>query len=100
MPTSNVHFQPMSRVKREMSRHAQKRSQQRGLAAETVDLLLAFGEREHDNHGGVLYRMTERALNKLQRVVGRSQRVDALAGVYVVMSADEQTVITLAHQYN
>ncbi|MDF3887906.1 hypothetical protein [Cupriavidus basilensis] len=40
--------------------------------------------------------MTATSLN----VVGRTKQVEALAGVYVVVSAEDQTVITMGHRHN
>jgi len=43
--------------------------------------------------------MTDDAMTVLRRAVGRSQQVDALAGVYAVVSAEDQTVITIGHRH-
>lgn len=99
MTTGNAHFLPTSRTKREMSLHARKRGCQRGISPGSAALVVAFGEMEHDNRGGVRYLMTEKALESLRRVVGNSQKVDALAGVYAVVSATDSTIITVAHRH-
>lgn len=100
MAIGNAHYLPTSRTKRELSLHAHKRGYQRGISAASAALVVAFGEMEHDNHGGVRYLMTVKALEKLRSVVGNSQKVDALAGVYAVVSANDSTIITVAHRYN
>lgn len=100
MAIGNAHYLPTSRIKREMSLHAQKRGSQRGISPGSADLVMTFGEKEHDNHGGIRYLMTAKSLEKLRGVVGNSQKVDALAGVYVVVSATSPTIITLAHHHN
>ena len=80
--------------------HAQKRSQQRGISTDSVRLILSFGERSHDGCGGVRCLMTQEAVKRLESAVGRSQKVDALAGTYVVLSAEDNTVvITTGHRY-
>lgn len=99
MAVGNAHFEPKSRTKREMSLHAQKRGCQRGIPPGSVNLVVAFGEPEHDNRGGIRYLMTNKALDNLRRVVGNSQKVEALAGVYAVVSATDSTIITVAHRY-
>ena len=99
MTVSNTYFLPFSRTKRELSQHAHKRSRQRGLSPGSAALVVAFGEPEHDNKGGIRYLMTARALENLRRTVGSTQQVDALAGVYAVVSANDPTVITLAHRH-
>ena len=43
--------------------------------------------------------MTAKALENLRRVVGNSPKVDALAGVYAVVSANDPTIITVAHRH-
>ena len=85
----------------DLTRHAQVRSQQRGLAASVVPVITAFGERSHDGHGGIRYLMTNKAMVALVRALGRNQQIDALCGSYVVVAVDdERTVITLGHRYS
>lgn len=100
MTIGNAHYLPTSRMKRELSRHAHKRGCQRGIPPGSAALVIAFGEIEYDNHGGMRYLMTPTALENLRRVVGNSPKVDALAGVYAVVSATDPTIITLAHRHN
>lgn len=98
---SNAHYVPSRRQKIELSRHAAKRSQQRAIPSEAVPLLLAYGERSHDGRGGVRYMMTRTSLAAVARAVGHSQRLDALAGAYAVVSADdERAVITVGHRFS
>lgn len=99
MADGNMHFELKSRTKREMSLHARKRGCQRGISSDSANLVVLFGEQEHDNRGGIRYLMTPKALNNLRRVVGNSQQVDALAGVYAVVSTTDPTIITVAHRY-
>jgi len=100
MTIGNAHYLPASRAKRELSLHAQKRARERGIPPGSAAIVLAFGEMEHDNRGGIRYMMTTKAMDNLRRTVGNSQKVDALAGVYAVVSATDPTIITLAHRYN
>lgn len=99
MAIGNAHIEPKSRMKRELSLHAQKRGCQRGIPPGSVNLVVAFGEPEYDNRGGIRYLMTDKALDSLRRVVGNSQKVEALAGVYAVVSATDSTIITVAHRH-
>ncbi len=83
-----------------MTRHAQKRSAQRGFNPDSVELIRTFGERTHDGHGGIRCLMTRAAVERIGSVLGRTQRLDALAGAYVVLSAeDDAVVITASHRY-
>ena len=97
---SNATYQPTSRRKAELSRHAQKRCQQRALGADVVPIITAFGEASHDGCGGIRYLMTDKAMTRLVRTLGRNQHIDGLASAYVVVSADESTVITVGHRYS
>lgn len=98
MTYSNTHHESIRSHRAGLSRHASKRAQQRGIDRASVPLVLAYGEREFDGQGGIRYLMTRSAVDMLQRAVGRSPRVEALAGVYAVVSADDQTVITVGHR--
>lgn len=100
--TTNVNFQSNLRRKRalNLSKHSAIRKQQRAISQEAVELIVFFGERSHDGHGGIRCLMTDRAVAKLEKVVGHTQRTDNLRGCYVVLSAkDEHTVITVGHRH-
>ena len=43
--------------------------------------------------------MTAESLSNLTRAVGRTKHVEALAGVYAVVSAEDNTIITVGHRY-
>ncbi len=62
-------------------------------------LVLAYGQREFDGQGGIRYLMTADSIASLRRAVGHTQRVDALAGVYAVVSAEDSTLITVGHRF-
>jgi hypothetical protein len=98
---SNQQFESNSRRQAAgLSRHAGKRAQQRGIDKASVPLVVAYGSREFDGNGGIRYLMTKESMDLLRRAVGRSQQVDALAGVYAVVSAEDQTVITIGHRHD
>lgn len=97
---SNVHHLRTSVARRELSRHAAKRVRQRGFSDASVNLIVAFGEKEYDGHGAVRYLMTTRAMQLLARAVGRTAQVDSLQGAYAVLSVDGSTVITVGHRYS
>ncbi len=100
MAYGNVNFEPTSLLKAQMSRHADKRAQQRGIDKVSVPLVLAYGKREFDGRGGLRYLMTPDSIATLRRAVGRTQQVEALAGVYAVVSTEDQTVITIGHRHS
>jgi hypothetical protein len=97
---SNSTYQPTARRKAELSLHAKKRSQQRGLGDDQIPVITAFGEVSHDGQGGMRYLMTAKAMTRLIRALGRTQAIDGLAGAYVVVSADGSTVITVGHRFS
>ena len=100
MQQSNATYQPTARRKAEMSIHARKRAQQRGFGEYQVPIITAYGEPDHDGRGGIRYLMTDKAMSCLVRALGRNQCIDGLAGAYVVISADDDKVITIGHRYS
>lgn len=100
MAYSNHHYEATRSRRAAFSRHAGKRAQQRGIDQGAVPLLLAYGHKEHDGIGGIRYLMTDDALASLRRAVGHTKQVEALAGVYVVVSSEDDTVITIGHRHN
>lgn len=99
MHQSNVAYTSNRQRKFELTRHAKRRCAQRGLCEGVVPLLTAFGDTSHDGCGGIRYVMTDKALDRLKRVLGRNQTIDGLAGVYAVISVNDGQVITLGHRY-
>ena len=84
-----------------LSKHAAKRSQQRGIGPDSAQLIKTFGERSHDGNGAVRYVMNDRAMKRLVLILGRNQRIDALSGAYIVVdAANESLVITIGHRWN
>ncbi len=99
MGYSNESYQSTNRRVSRVSRHAEKRAQQRGVDKASLPLVLAYGQREFDGQGGIRYLMTADSIASLRRAVGRTQRVDALAGAYAVVSAEDRTLITVGHRF-
>lgn len=99
MATGNAHILHASMRKRESTLHARKRMAQRAIGQSEVDLILAFGHREHDGRGGTRVLMTHAALDRLRRAVGHTSQVDRLAGKYVVLGNDG-AVVTVGHLYS
>lgn len=99
MSQSNFAYTSNRQRKYELTSHAKRRCAQRGVCEGVVPLLTAFGDASHDGFGGIRYVMTDQALERLKRVLGRNQTIDGLAGVYAVVSANDGQVITLGHRY-
>lgn len=100
MTQSNHHFVSDRSRRLKVSRHAAKRAQQRGINQAALGLLLAYGCREFDGQGGIRYLMTDSAMKSVYRLFGHTKQLEALAGVYAVISAEDETVITTGHRYN
>lgn len=99
-PISNSTYKSNLDEKILLSKHANQRSQQRGIKQNCIPLLIAYGEKSYDGDGGIRYLMTSRALAVLRNVVGESSKIRSLEGVYAVMdSATGKTVITAGHRY-
>lgn len=99
MSYSNEGYQANSRRPARVSRHAEKRAQQRCIDKTSIPLVLAYGQREFDGQGGIRYLMTAVSIAFLRRAVGHTQRVEALAGVYAVVSTEDSTLITVGHRF-
>lgn len=94
---SNEGYQANNRRLARVSRHAEKRAQQRCIDKRSLLLVLAYGQREFDGQGGIRYLMT--ADSSLRRAVGHTLRVKALAGAYAGVSAEDSTLITVGHRF-
>ena len=77
-----------------LTQHAVTRCQQRGISAETVDVLLTFGRRRF-RHGAEICFMDRSGRQKAEETLGRPQfaRIADRLNSYVVVS-DEGSVIT------
>lgn len=60
-----------------MTLHALARMQQRGIPERVIDLLLAFGESEHDHRGGEILTFGRRGLRRVERFAGPSAAREA-----------------------
>lgn len=86
-------------VHSKLTQHTRKRAQQRGIKEDCLPLIIAYGEKEYDGKGGIRYLMTQRGVDRLAKVFGRTPAVQELRGVYVVLSADEMTVLTASYRH-
>ncbi len=80
------------------SKHAEARSQQRGIPKADIDLILAIGTGRYKPSGAIEYTITKKAKNqiisRLKRWIDKIDRINTKA---VLQSAD-QTIITLYHR--
>ena len=94
-----IRFEPTSTAPR-FTTHATIRGQQRGIDGRDLDLLLAYGRREHDHTGCELVYFDEDSLQALARsedhralVAARSHR-----NIYAVLDSDG-VVVTVGHRF-
>jgi len=81
-----------------MSQHAQKRSQQRGVPPLIVDLLLRFGSREHDRHGAEICYFDHQSKKRLHSYAGSLvEKISEQLDAYVVVA--EGNVITVGKRF-
>ena len=82
------------------TKHAETRCQQRGISKEAVSLILTYGRKKYDHHGGVVHYLDHKTkgllLNKHSEV---KTNLDKQLKLYVVTSAKSGQVITTGHRY-
>lgn len=80
--------------------HARARMQQRGIAAEALEHLLAFGREAHDHRGAVLVYFDKAARRRLAREAGDEARrlLPRVQRLYAVLSGHGE-VVTVGHRY-
>jgi hypothetical protein len=83
-----------------LSRHAATRCQQRGIKGQTVDLILAFGERRRTRDGATSVFLTRHRIEDAKRHLpkGEVAQLEKQRGVYLVV-AESGTVITVAWRH-
>ena len=84
------------------SRHARVRQQQRGIPQWMINLLLQFGRKQHDRKGVVRYSLDQQALQRIAHECDKKILVEVLANrrVYVVVSVEDERVVTVANRYH
>ena len=81
-----------------VSKHAQARMQQRGIARAAVDCLLDYGREHHDHHGAVIVMLDRAGTRRISRYGAvRANELDALRGLYAVV-ANDGCVCTVGHR--
>lgn len=82
----------------EITKHAQCRSQQRGIPPIAVDLLLQFGRREKAGDGACRVFLDKGARKRLRAYAGPLvNALDTHLNIYAIVASDER-VITVAHR--
>ncbi len=99
---TNSHFEPRRFLKITLSKHAQKRGQQRGLTTFDIQVIREFATRTHDGRGGVRYLFDSKAQKRCLRQTRGMFKSDYLRGAYVVDAANDlgasQITVTVGHR--
>ena len=82
-----------------MTNHARTRCQQRAIPSLVVDLLLAYGEEQHDHRGAVMRYFDKRAKQSIKRQAGSLflRHFSEYLKCYLVESASDGEVITVGY---
>lgn len=83
-----------------LTAHARARLQQRGIRADLLEHLLAYGSERHDHRGGVIVHM-DKAARRRVAAAGDAAAQAALARLrrtYAVVSGDG-ALLTVGHRY-
>ena len=96
-PTANEASTMRGTIAPVVSRHARKRMQQRGIGQSAIDALLDFGREHHDHRGAIVVMLDRAATRRIARGGARNADVDALRGLYAVVTADG-CVCTVGHR--
>ena len=82
----------------EISQHAQRRMQQRGISVEMAALLIKYGKYQYDK-GFKIFSLDKKAANYLQQTNKVSkQLLEKLKKLYVVFYSQNNTLITTAYR--
>jgi hypothetical protein len=79
-----------------LTRHARERMQQRGIGADAVEQLLAFGHEQHDRHGGIIVYFDRASRARAVRAGGDPRALDRTASMYVVIA--DGRIATVGHR--
>lgn len=83
-----------------MTPHAQIRLRQRGIRADVLECLVAYGRREHDHAQCEIVYFDSKAIQRVQREIGAqiSQVIHENRDVYAVLNSDGH-IVTTGHRF-
>ncbi|MBN8518570.1 MAG: hypothetical protein J5X22_12060 [Candidatus Accumulibacter sp.] len=83
----------------QITHHAQARLQQRGIPANVVENLLAFGRHAYDHWGGTILFFDHKARNQLRRQIANEsyKQIESHLDTYAVLGADG-VIVTVGHR--
>ena len=83
-----------------MSRHAEKRAQERGIPPLIADWLDLYGETEYDGRGGEVRYFSRKSIRTIKRVVGSGpvRHLASYFNAFKVVSGNDGQTITIGHR--
>lgn len=83
------------------TKHAEVRSQQRGIPAVVSDWLIAYGDEEFDGRGGVIRYFSSTGIRQLENEVGEKQvkEKSEYLRCYLVQANDTGSIITVGKRH-
>lgn len=88
----------MDKIRLDMTRHAVRRSQQRGITEEEMEFVMEFGKESHAGKGSYSYWLDQKARLRAKAELGDAgYRRLARRNIYVIAS-ERGTVLTAAHK--
>jgi hypothetical protein len=83
----------------QLTQHAAKRLQQRGIPEQILPLLFDYGEAEYDHHGTRTLYFNKRARERLAKVLGGAayKRLQGALDTYLVVD-NHDCVVTVGHR--
>ena len=81
-----------------LTKHAQTRSQQRGISNKTIDLVLQYGKEFNAGGGSYKYVICKKLLKASWIDPSTKKHLVDICGCYVVLSNDG-SIVTVGHHY-
>ncbi|KMK66006.1 DUF4258 domain-containing protein [Puniceibacterium sp. IMCC21224] len=80
-----------------LTRHAERRANQRGINRETIETLLAFGAAQQA-HGAEKVFMNRAARTKAKKELGRAKYAQIERDLDAYLVVDGETIVTVGHR--
>lgn len=84
----------------QLTRHATRRLQQRGIKVDTLNLLRAYGRRVYDHRGAARLIFDKAARGRIESALGKAAAQLKFSAYAVVDAACSDTIITVGHRRN
>jgi hypothetical protein len=83
-----------------LTKHAEKRMNQRGISKEMMELIYEHGREQYDHRGGVRIMLTKKMIGLLVKRLPKLKKMfERVKSTYLVISSNDGAVITAGHLY-